>query len=144
TAPLLQRRPANRAGLLPSHFESQPDSGGQLNLAPMEQARPLHTRRGVLAWVVFSRYNTRMAIELPSRRPHYRLAGYDYAQAGVYFVTICVRDRACLFGRVQGDTVGLTKIGEVVDAAWREIPSTMQGAALDLHVVMPNHLHGLV
>jgi len=27
-----------------------------------------------------------------------RLEGYDYAQAGAYFVTICTQDRACLFG----------------------------------------------
>jgi len=29
-----------------------------------------------------------------------RLSGYDYAQPGAYFVTICTHDRACLFGEV--------------------------------------------
>jgi hypothetical protein len=27
-----------------------------------------------------------------------RLRGYDYAQAGAYFVTVVAQDRACLFG----------------------------------------------
>jgi REP element-mobilizing transposase RayT len=29
-----------------------------------------------------------------------RLKGYDYSQAGLYFVTICVQNRECLFGDV--------------------------------------------
>src|SRR5262245_27804958 len=29
-----------------------------------------------------------------------RLRGYDYAQAGAYFVTICAQGRECLFGRI--------------------------------------------
>jgi putative transposase len=27
-----------------------------------------------------------------------RLKGYDYAQLGAYFVTLCTWDRVCLFG----------------------------------------------
>jgi REP element-mobilizing transposase RayT len=85
-----------------------------------------------------------MASEPPRRRPHYRLAGYDYAQAGIYFVTICVRDRRCLFGSVRDDAVALSDIGDAIDASWREMPLVMADIALDLHVVMPNHLHGLL
>ncbi len=29
-----------------------------------------------------------------------RLKGYDYSQAGMYFVTICVQDKVCLFGEI--------------------------------------------
>jgi len=29
-----------------------------------------------------------------------RLKGYDYSQEGLYFVTICVQDRDCIFGDV--------------------------------------------
>ena len=29
-----------------------------------------------------------------------RLKGYDYSQAGLYFVTICVQNRKCLFGKI--------------------------------------------
>jgi REP element-mobilizing transposase RayT len=31
-----------------------------------------------------------------------RLKGYDYSQAGLYFITICCQDRACLFGEIVG------------------------------------------
>ena len=33
-------------------------------------------------------------------RKSIRLKGYDYSQEGVYFITICVQDRACLFGEI--------------------------------------------
>lgn len=29
-----------------------------------------------------------------------RLQGYDYSQAGLYFITICCQDRAYLFGEI--------------------------------------------
>ena len=31
-----------------------------------------------------------------------RLKGYDYSQAGLYFITICVQHRECLFGEIVG------------------------------------------
>jgi putative transposase len=34
------------------------------------------------------------------RRRAMRLRGYDYTQAGAYFVTIVARNRVCLFGDV--------------------------------------------
>ncbi len=30
-----------------------------------------------------------------------RLKGYDYAQAGLYFITLCCQNRACLFGKIE-------------------------------------------
>jgi hypothetical protein len=30
-----------------------------------------------------------------------RLKGYDYTQAGLYFITICCQDRICRFGTVE-------------------------------------------
>jgi putative transposase len=35
-----------------------------------------------------------------------RLKGYDYSQAGAYFITICTQNHACLFGFVGAPLVG--------------------------------------
>jgi len=32
-----------------------------------------------------------------------RLKGYDYSQSGLYYVTICSENRACIFGEIVGD-----------------------------------------
>ncbi len=35
-----------------------------------------------------------------------RLKGYDYTQAGLYFVTICLQDRKWLFGKIENGVTG--------------------------------------
>jgi putative transposase len=42
-----------------------------------------------------------------------RLAGYDYASAGWYFVTVCTAGRACMLGVVDGDRVALSLAGRI-------------------------------
>ncbi len=43
-----------------------------------------------------------------------RLKGYDYAQAGFYFITICCQDRAWMFGKVISNLRGNKGTGEHV------------------------------
>jgi putative transposase len=80
---------------------------------------------------------------LPQRRS-LRLRGYDYAQAGAYFVTICTQNRVCLFGDVVAGEMRLNDSGRLVAQCWQDIPSRFPNAALDEFVVMPNHLHGII
>jgi len=81
--------------------------------------------------------------EKPQRR-RLRLAGYDYAQAGVYFVTICARGHACLFGKVLDGIMERNFAGETVARCWEEIPRHFPEVELDALVVMPNHVHGVL
>lgn len=82
----------------------------------------------------------------PERRQRrsIRLRGYDYTQAGSYFITICVRDRLCIFASIVNDEVRLSSVGKVVADCWAAIPAHFGNAELDAFVVMPNHLHGVV
>lgn len=73
-----------------------------------------------------------------------RLKGYDYAQAGAYFVTIVTQDRACLFGDVVDGEMRLNAAGRMVVAEWQMMPARFPNVALDAFVVMPNHLHGIL
>ena len=73
-----------------------------------------------------------------------RLRGYDYAQAGAYFVTICAKDRECLFGEVVDGEIVLNPIGKIVDDEWRLSATLRDEIELDEWVVMPNHVHGVV
>ncbi len=79
----------------------------------------------------------------PSRKRN-RLSGFDYSQAGAYFVTIVARNRACVFGEVVGGKMALNPAGKMVDTAWCEFPEHYPGVNVDWHIVMPNHLHGIV
>jgi putative transposase len=73
-----------------------------------------------------------------------RLRGYDYRKGGAYFLTICTFQRECLFGSVECGDIRLNEQGELVKKAWLELPVHYLNVALDLFVVMPNHVHGVI
>ena len=73
-----------------------------------------------------------------------RLKGYDYTQAGAYFVTICTQHRECLWGDVIGDEMQLNDAGQMVKTNWDQLPQRFPTVELDEYVVMPNHLHGIL
>jgi REP element-mobilizing transposase RayT len=73
-----------------------------------------------------------------------RLKGYDYSQEGLYFITICCQDRVWLFGEVVDKVMILNDAGKIANACWLEIPNHFPNAILHEHIVMPNHIHGII
>lgn len=69
-----------------------------------------------------------------------RLAGYDYATPGAYFVTLCVRDRVCALGNIVRDSMVLSDWGRVVAQTWTWLRDQYPYVDLDVWVIMPNHL----
>ena len=88
--------------------------------------------------------------ELPTRKPN-RLKNFDYGQSGAYFITICVKDRAEIFGYVGADSIRphyqhtqLTDVGIVVKNGIENIGKTYEGVVVDRYVIMPNHIHMII
>ena len=79
----------------------------------------------------------------PNRRT-LRLQGYDYSQAGAYAVTICTHDGAFLFGYVADGAMHLSAAGRVVERVWDGLPEHYPHVGLDVFVVMPDHVHGVI
>lgn len=103
-----------------------------------------------------------------------RLKGYDYSQAGLYFITICVQHRLCLLGditvgaipcgcpneingtgfigsidfidrgRPQGSPLRLNDAGKMVEHEWLNLPDRFPNIQLHEFVVMPNHFHAIL
>ena len=89
-------------------------------------------------------------MELPKRK-HPRLKEYDYGQSGCYFVTVCVKDKKRLLGKVVvgrdahiPPTVYLSEIGKVADKYIRNINSVYSNVSVENYVIMPNHIHILL
>jgi hypothetical protein len=80
--------------------------------------------------------------QLERRNP--RLEGFDYGLPGMYFVTICTQDRACLFGAIHDHEMHLNDAGRMILEAWQQLPTFYEGIDVDAFVVMPNHVHGIV
>ncbi len=72
------------------------------------------------------------------------MKGYDYAQAGAYFVTICTQGREGLFGEIGNGEMKLNGYGEVVKSEWLKTPNIRPNVTLDEWIIMPNHIHGII
>jgi putative transposase len=73
-----------------------------------------------------------------------RLPGYNYAQAGAYYVTPTTWRMRHLFGEVVDGEMILNDYGRIVEASWNAIEDHFKNTVLDEHVVMPNHMHGII
>lgn len=73
-----------------------------------------------------------------------RLQGYDYSQAGAYFVTIVTWQRQFLFGEIVNNEMELSSYGEIVQKWWGEIPIHFPNVETGAFVIMPNHVHGII
>ena len=73
-----------------------------------------------------------------------RLKGYDYSQAGAYFVTICTQNRECLLGDAVDGEMRLNEMGKTIMACWQRIPEHFRDIEIDEFIVMPNHVHGII
>jgi putative transposase len=73
-----------------------------------------------------------------------RLKDYNYSQEGAYFVTICTHKRECLFGEIRDGEMQSNDIGVAVHNEWMKSALIRREIHLDMFVVMPNHIHGLV
>ncbi|MCD6354793.1 MAG: hypothetical protein J7L95_04510 [Prolixibacteraceae bacterium] len=73
-----------------------------------------------------------------------RLEGYDYRQAGLYFITICTHNHEHYFGKIVDNEMQLSNIGILADVFWHEIKNHKKNIELHQFVVMPNHIHGIL
>ena len=80
----------------------------------------------------------------PPRRRHLRLLGFDYSGESAYSVTICTRERECLFGAVVDGKMRLNDVGRVVQTIWGGLLERFPTIESDAFVVMPKHVHGIL
>ena len=80
---------------------------------------------------------------LPNRQS-IRLQGYDYSQAGAYFITICTQNRLHLFGRIVDGEMILNDAGKIIFDQWMCLSQRFHTIELHECVVMPNHIHGII
>lgn len=84
-----------------------------------------------------------------------RLQSWDYANEGMYFVTICTKNRKNYFGDIvpsvdsqciANPQMVQSEIGLVAHNEWYKTPELRPDMNLKLgeFVVMPNHIHGII
>ncbi len=73
-----------------------------------------------------------------------RLKGYDYAQAGLYFVTLCVQNRKAIFGSIRNGKMHLNLLGRIAEQEWRNTAEIRKNCSLGPFIIMPNHFHAII
>jgi putative transposase len=73
-----------------------------------------------------------------------RLKGYNYAQAGAYFITLCVQGKKHLFGEIKENEMICNALGQIAYDTWGNITSNFENIELGAFVIMPNHTHHIL
>jgi len=81
--------------------------------------------------------------ELHHRRS-IRLKGYDYTSPGAYFVTLCTKNRVCLFGDVVDKEMVLNDVGVMIKKWHGVLEDKFPNICCDEHIIMPNHIHLII
>jgi len=102
--------------------------------------------RGVArnATILFMSNNNLQITNGKFHRRSIRLKGYDYSQAGLYFITICCQNRICRFGEIENGEMILNDFGKIAHDEWLKLPERYPKMFVDVFQIMPNHFHGII
>lgn len=80
-----------------------------------------------------------------------RLQTWNYADEGMYFITICTSEREYYLGRTTKKKMQLSQLGKMAETEWIKTPALHPDMNLLLitigigeFVVVPNHIHGII
>jgi len=73
-----------------------------------------------------------------------RLKGYDYSQAGLYYITMCVQNKDYLFGNIVDEQMIKNDAGKMVEKWYLELENKFPDIECGEYVVMPNHFHCII
>lgn len=88
-------------------------------------------------------------MNLPVRKPT-RLKNFDYSTPGAYFVTVCVKNRVNLLGRIVGcgdfdaPKMELSEKGKILDKYITFMSKKYSHITIEKYVIMPNHFHAII
>ena len=85
-----------------------------------------------------------MTTKILNKRKSVRVADYDYSQNGMYYITICTKNRNCIFGEIKNGVMFLSDAGKIANVCWNEITKHFSQVSLHEFVIMPDHIHGII
>ena len=77
-------------------------------------------------------------------RKQLRLEHWDYSENGVYFITICTKNRKQCLSRFVGNGFIRSHAGSIAEQQLLALPTHFPHISVDCYVIMPNHIHLLL
>ena len=85
-----------------------------------------------------------MKDNLPIRKK-IRIGHYDYSKENIYFITICIKDRLELLGKIRKENyIELTLEDKIAKQNINKIEKLYDNVKIDEYIIMPNHIHILL
>ncbi len=84
------------------------------------------------------------------KRKTIRLKGYNYSNDGAYFVTICVKNKVPILGKIVGcgacdaPYIRLSQYGKVAEKYISLMNEKYDNVYIDKYIIMPNHIHMII
>ncbi len=74
-------------------------------------------------------------------RKRNRKKGFDYSSQGIYFLTICCKDRINHFGKIYNRKMELNEFGNILNGQIEWMEQQYPYFIIHNYIIMPNHLH---
>ena len=81
-----------------------------------------------------------MKENLPQRK-NIRISNYDYSNTGIYFITICIKNREKILSKIEKEKIVLYQYGKIVEKYILKINAKYNYICINSYVIMPNHIH---
>jgi putative transposase len=81
---------------------------------------------------------------MTGHRKSYRKANHDYSSPGFYFITLLVKDRNPVFGKLFLDRVELSEYGKIARSCLQSLEESFSFIKLDEFIIMPDHIHAII
>ena len=81
------------------------------------------------------------------QRKNIRLKDYDYSTPGLYFVTVCTKDKKPILCRIvgtdvlRGPRVVMFEYGKIANEQIKNMTDFYDNVKVEKYVIMPNHIH---
>ena len=70
-----------------------------------------------------------------------RLPYWDYSDSGLYFITICTKNKIECFGEIRNRIMCLNQYGSIICQEIYKTSLIRKNVVIDEFIIMPNHIH---
>lgn len=76
-----------------------------------------------------------------NKRKSIRLKEYDYTKEGIYFITICIKNRQQLLGKIINSQIQLNQKGKIIEKELINTINKLKYCNIKIYQIMPDHIH---
>jgi len=73
-----------------------------------------------------------------------RIENFTYTSIGMYYITICTKNRGEILGKIKQNDIKLTKEGMICKEYLQNFEKIFINIEINEYIIMPNHIHMII